>query len=127
MPWCDGLHAMGKNFCAAAMSMTDQFGRCRTYASVISACERSGRFEQALELLEEMQAAGIQPNGYIFTALINACEQVGEWEKAIELFKLMTVRLALAAAMKTLFRCCIRSHACQCSARVHVDRHARLG
>lgn len=39
-----------------------------------------------------MQAAGIQPNGYIFTSLINACEKGGQWDTALRLFQLMQQR-----------------------------------
>ncbi|KAL4420028.1 hypothetical protein ABPG77_001278 [Micractinium sp. CCAP 211/92] len=63
-----------------------------TYGSLIAALERGGQWERALAVFEDMQAQGIQPNGYIFTSLVNACEKGGQWETAVRLFKAMQAR-----------------------------------
>lgn len=60
-----------------------------TYGSLIAALERGGQWERALAVFEDMQAQGIQPNGYIFTSIVNACEKGGQWETAVRLFKAM--------------------------------------
>ena len=49
-----------------------------TYSSLISACEKAGRWQLALELLEEMHRDGCKPNVVTFNSLIGACGQ-GAW------------------------------------------------
>lgn len=46
-----------------------------TYSSLISACEKAGRWELALELFREMHAEGCRPNVVTFNSLIAACAQ----------------------------------------------------
>ena len=46
-----------------------------TYSSLISACEKAGRWQLALELLEEMHRDGCKPNVVTFNSLIGACGQ----------------------------------------------------
>ena len=46
-----------------------------TYSSLISACEKSGRWELALELFEEMHKDACKPNIVTYNALIAACGQ----------------------------------------------------
>ena len=46
-----------------------------TYSSLISACEKAGRWQLALELLEEMHRDGCKPNVVTFNSLIAACGQ----------------------------------------------------
>lgn len=50
-----------------------------TFSSLISACERGGRGDLALQLFEEMQREGVRPNIVTYNALIGACGQ-GESE-----------------------------------------------
>lgn len=46
-----------------------------TYSSLISACEKSGKWELALELFEEMHKDACKPNIVTYNALIAACGQ----------------------------------------------------
>ena len=46
-----------------------------TYSSLISACEKAGRWQLALELLEEMHRDNCKPNVVTFNSLIGACGQ----------------------------------------------------
>ncbi len=62
-----------------------------TYGSIISALERGGQWERALEVFERMRVGGVAPNAYIFTSLISACEEGGQWRQATQLFKQMKV------------------------------------
>ena len=48
-----------------------------TYSSLISACEKAGEWELALQLFEEMRAEGCTPNVISFNSLITACAQGG--------------------------------------------------
>ena len=58
-------------------------------SSTILACEKDGQLDKALLLLEQMHAAGIQPNLITYSASIVACEKDGQWEEALSLFKQM--------------------------------------
>jgi pentatricopeptide repeat protein len=46
-----------------------------TYSSLISACEKAGRWQLALELLDEMHRDNCKPNVVTFNSLISACGQ----------------------------------------------------
>lgn len=46
-----------------------------TYSSLISACEKAGQWQLALELFNEMHAEGCIPNTVTFNSLITACAQ----------------------------------------------------
>ena len=46
-----------------------------TYSSLISACEKAGQWELALELFNEMHQEGCLPNTVTFNSLITACAQ----------------------------------------------------
>jgi pentatricopeptide repeat protein len=47
------------------------------YNSVLAACEAAQQLEPALDVLEEMRAAGVPRDQYTFSTLISACYQVG--------------------------------------------------
>ena len=57
-----------------------------TYNSVISACEKGGKAESALQLFYEMRQQGLQPNVIFYTAVISACGKGGKAERALQLF-----------------------------------------
>lgn len=44
-----------------------------TYSSLISACEKSGRWELALELFNKMHKENCKPNVVTYNSLIAAC------------------------------------------------------
>ena len=46
-----------------------------TYSSLISACEKAGRWQLALELFSEMHREGCKPNVVTYNSLIAACAQ----------------------------------------------------
>jgi pentatricopeptide repeat protein len=60
-----------------------------TYNASISACEKGGQWEKALQLLEEMRAKGVEPDVSLYSASISACEKGGQWEKALQLLEEM--------------------------------------
>jgi pentatricopeptide repeat protein len=45
-----------------------------------------------MQVFEDMQAAGVRPNGYVYTALISACEEANDWRQAIRVFNKMEAR-----------------------------------
>jgi pentatricopeptide repeat domain-containing protein 1 len=58
-----------------------------TYNATISAYEKGGQWGKALELLEEVQAQGIKPDGITYNATISAYEKGGQWGRALELLE----------------------------------------
>ena len=80
--WCVVL-------CRVALSLLVclGLGPTRGYNATISACEKSGRWQQALRLFYNMQKDDIQRSIISFNATISACEKQGEWELALELFE----------------------------------------
>ncbi|GKY92676.1 hypothetical protein MPSEU_000237700 [Mayamaea pseudoterrestris] len=59
-----------------------------SFTSAISCCGAYGKWKEALELFEAMQAGGIrtQPNKIAYTAVISTCAKAGKYEHAIRLF-----------------------------------------
>lgn len=47
-----------------------------TYNSLISACEKAGRLDQALGVFDKLLASGLDPDVITYSALISACEKV---------------------------------------------------
>ena len=50
-----------------------------SFSAAISACEKGGRWEQALSLLKEMLDAGVALDVISFSAAMSACEKGGQW------------------------------------------------
>lgn len=48
-----------------------------TYSSLISACEKAGQWQVALELYDIMRQEGCRPNTVTFNSLIAACGHGG--------------------------------------------------
>lgn len=46
-----------------------------TYSSLITACEKSGRYQLALDFFNEMHRDNVKPNVVTYNALIAACGQ----------------------------------------------------
>lgn len=46
-----------------------------TYSSLISACEKAGQCNLALDLFQEMHNEGCSPNTVTYNSLITACAQ----------------------------------------------------
>lgn len=64
----------------------------RTFASLISACERGGQGQQALEVFEEMRRMHVVPDAPAYNALINACSKSGLRLEAARAFREMQDR-----------------------------------
>lgn len=62
-----------------------------SFASAISCCGASGRWNEAVNLLEVMRKGGprLRPNKVAYTSAITACGRAGEFEEAMRLFRLM--------------------------------------
>jgi pentatricopeptide repeat domain-containing protein 1 len=59
-----------------------------TYNATITACEKGGQWERALELFEEVKKhPRMEPDLYTYSATISACEKGGQRERALELFE----------------------------------------
>ncbi|KAK3274783.1 hypothetical protein CYMTET_17051 [Cymbomonas tetramitiformis] len=60
------------------------------YNSLISACEKSGLWEEAFRVLAKLKVAGkLRPDTVTYTTLISACEKAGKWERALRLYSVM--------------------------------------
>ena len=57
------------------------------YSAAISACEKAKQSEKALELVEEMQQKGLEPDVITYNAAISACEKAKQIEQALELLE----------------------------------------
>ncbi|CAE8596114.1 unnamed protein product [Polarella glacialis] len=61
-----------------------------SYSSAISACEKGGQWQLAMELLAEMPEKRISPNEVSYNAAISACEKGREWQLALGLLAQMS-------------------------------------
>lgn len=48
-----------------------------TYSAAISACEKAGRWQEAVRIMEDMIAEGVTPNFITYSALVNALDKGG--------------------------------------------------
>ncbi|CAE8621630.1 unnamed protein product [Polarella glacialis] len=55
----------------------------------MSACEKGGRWQLALNLLSLMPEATVVPNEISFNAAVSACEKGDQWQQALNLLSLM--------------------------------------
>jgi pentatricopeptide repeat domain-containing protein 1 len=58
----------------------------RTYNTIITACNKSGKPEQGLKVYERMVAKGVKASATTYTALISAYGKQGMVEKAMDIF-----------------------------------------
>ena len=56
---------------------------------LISACERGGEWERALDCYDSLKLAGLSPDLITFNTLISVCAKGGQWAAAEECFKRM--------------------------------------
>jgi pentatricopeptide repeat protein len=63
-----------------------------SYSAAISACEKAGKHQSALDLLKEMDTKGIQPNVISYSAAISACEKAGKHQSALDLLREMDTK-----------------------------------
>uniref|UniRef100_A0A1D2AGP0 Pentatricopeptide repeat-containing protein-mitochondrial domain-containing protein n=2 Tax=Auxenochlorella protothecoides TaxID=3075 RepID=A0A1D2AGP0_AUXPR len=57
-----------------------------SFAALILALERGGKYEEAWEAYNQLQARGLKPTSDTLCALLRACEAGQQWERAIDLF-----------------------------------------
>ena len=60
-----------------------------SYNSLITACAKGDRTEEALDVFEFMQAAEVEPDVFSYNSLITACAKGGKTEEALDVFKCM--------------------------------------
>ena len=60
-----------------------------SYSAVISACEKSGLWVEAWDLLWRMRAKHVQPNAISFSAVISAFEKGGQGQLALHVLRMM--------------------------------------
>ena len=61
-----------------------------SYSSAISAFEKGGQWQQALELFLRMPKAKVTPNAISYNATMSASEKGGQWQLALLLFEAMS-------------------------------------
>ena len=57
----------------------------RKCTTMLSERAKQSLWHEALELLAEMQAQGLEPNVITYNAAISACEKGSQWQQALEL------------------------------------------
>jgi len=57
----------------------------KAFSKVMGACGKAQRWEQSLQVLQEMQEAEVDPDKLTMTAAINACGACAEWKMAMNL------------------------------------------
>ena len=61
----------------------------KAYNSLISACARGARWEDAWDFCSSMRRSAVSPNTRTYNALISACERAGQPDRALEAFRRM--------------------------------------
>jgi pentatricopeptide repeat protein len=57
------------------------------YSAMMTACERTKRWEDAKRLLARMEREGLAPNGKVMCSIISCCGAAGRWREAVEAFR----------------------------------------
>ena len=77
-----------------------------TFHSVLSAFEKSGQFQNAIDLFQHMkESSNVQPSLMTYTSVITCCARAGQWAKALELLNESTFRGFELTS--TVFNACI--------------------
>lgn len=53
-----------------------------TYTTLISCCQRAGKWKRAMQYFTEMEEAGVRPDLKACNSLISACSRGARWEEA---------------------------------------------
>ena len=88
-------------------------GMCAGCSSLIASCERNGKLDQAVEIVDSMHSAGLYHLPDLYVKLLEALGRQQQWEKALELFLSMQVcaRAPFRASSDTSQCCCCHSDA----------------
>ena len=73
-----------------------------TYGAAISACEKGQKPQQTLQLLQELQLRGLQPNVITYSAAISACEKGQKPQQALQLLQELQLRGLLPDVIRSL-------------------------
>lgn len=58
-----------------------------TYNTLISACGKAGKYEEALEVAAAMRSAGHAPDSFTVCSLVAAAGTAGRWRSALATFR----------------------------------------
>ena len=78
-----------------------------TLTALLTACERVGKWQRALQLMGQLQAGGVAPNIHHHNCLLSAFGRAGQWEQVRQVtcaHDLKTCDTAVAASDSC--RCC---------------------
>merc|ERR1719379_2743863 len=79
----------------------------------MNACDKAGRWEQALQLLDEMERKRIEPSAATYSAVISACRRGGQWERILDLWAEMKqqhrTQVTTAATYGAVIEACERA------------------
>jgi pentatricopeptide repeat protein len=88
--------------CDAALRELGNIRACNVfhYNAALDACSKTGRWRDAIAILDEMEKAGTVPDAISFNCVIRACGSAGRAEEAFQLLEMMTweVRLPCGTA-----------------------------
>ncbi|KAF1868975.1 hypothetical protein Lal_00048255 [Lupinus albus] len=60
-----------------------------SWTSMIASFAQHGRYQQVLQLFEDMRLAGVRPNAVTFVGVLSACGQAGMVTEALDYFEIM--------------------------------------
>lgn len=69
-----------------------------TWTAIIKACGCNGRYEEALNLFDEMVSGGSSPNQFTFKVILRICQEAGLVDDALRIFTLMTRKYKIKAS-----------------------------
>ena len=89
--------------CDAALRELGNIRACNVfhYNAALNACSKTGRWRDAIAILNEMEKAGTVPDAISFNCVIRACGSAGRAEEAFQLLEMMTWEVRLPS-----HRCC---------------------
>lgn len=77
-----------------------------SWSTLIGGLVNHGKAREAIKLFQEMQGAGIEPNGITFVGLLSSCTHAGFWNQALRYFPFHQKRMQYGARGQALWLFC---------------------
>lgn len=88
--------------------------RCTSiYTSIMAACVRSARLQDAVDMYSELLREGLEPSVTTWHTLMDAFGQLRQWQNAVAVLDLVTAKVHCPLPLGGRYGCLLRGRARQ--------------